>query len=196
MRWLLPPPSTTASFSSRRMPGVVLRVSITLVCKPCSRSAYKRVVVAMPLIRCIMLSISRSVCKRERTLPAVSKTISPGFTFWPSCINTVVCNCGSKSLNTSRATRTPATIPASLISNMDLPRAEAGMQLKLVWSPSPMSSAKALRIKSSNKAIMVYFFGEFIAKIRSLFQKALQVLRYLCRIAFFCRHESHFIVVG
>ena len=49
---LEPPPKRTASFSKMRMPGVVLRVSTSVVLLPSSRSAIWRVYVAMPLMRC------------------------------------------------------------------------------------------------------------------------------------------------
>ena len=51
----------TLYFSSTRRPGVVLRVSSTRVCNPESSFTYLRVVVATPLMRCITLSIKRSI---------------------------------------------------------------------------------------------------------------------------------------
>ena len=64
-------------FSSSRNPGVVLRASVH-VCVLSSNFTYSAVRVAMPLIRCIMLSISRSVCSdcmRPSTTNAMSPTL-------------------------------------------------------------------------------------------------------------------------
>ena len=61
IRWFTPPPIFTAIFSRMRIPGVVLRVSSTRVFVPSNTFAYLRVMVAMPLIRCITFNIRRSV---------------------------------------------------------------------------------------------------------------------------------------
>ena len=58
---LHPPPIFTAIFSIIRIPGVVLRVSRTRVLVPSNFFTYLWVIVAMPLIRCMMFSIKRSV---------------------------------------------------------------------------------------------------------------------------------------
>ena len=141
IRWLQPPPILTACFSSIRIPGVVLRVSNTRVLVPLRRCTYLSVMVAMPLMRCMMLSMRRSVWSSERTRPVTTIAMSPFLTRVPSCISTSTCISGSKRRNTSLATSTPARIPSSLMSRCDLPIASAGMQHKVVWSPSPMSSA-------------------------------------------------------
>ena len=173
MRWFIPPPILTASFSSIRIPGVVLRVSSTFAFKPFSSAAYLAVIVAMPLIRCIMLSISLSVCNNERTFPSTSKTMSPGFTCAPSLMNTVTFNAGSNFLNTFKAISTPASTPSSFINRCCLPISSSGMQQSVVWSPSPISSAKA---KSSRPSISSSFV--FIT-IKILVQR--YYVSYLCR---------------
>ena len=131
------------------MPGVVLRVSNTRVFVPFSRSTYLFVMVAMPLIRCMMFNIRRSVCNRLLTRPVTIMATSPGFTCVPSCMNTSTFMSGSKRRNTSFAISIPANTPSSLMSNLDFPMASAGIQQSVVWSPSPMSSAKAKSIKRS-----------------------------------------------
>ena len=149
MRWFTPPPMRTASFSIIRKPGVVLRVSRTRVFVPSSALTYLRVVVAMPLIRCMTFSIKRSVCKSDCTLPSTSKAMSPFFTSAPSWIKTVIFSSGSKVWKIRSAISTPARTPSSLIKRWLFPISVGGMQHKVVWSPSPMSSAKARRIRSA-----------------------------------------------
>ena len=56
MRWLWPPPRRTAYFSSRRQPGVVLRVSNTWQGSPATAWTYFAVCVATPLSRCTKFS--------------------------------------------------------------------------------------------------------------------------------------------
>ena len=109
-------------------------------------------------MRCMMLSIRRLVCKSERTLPVTIIGTSPGFTWSPSFINVSTCISGSKRWNTSRAMRRPARMPSSLISNFDLPIASSGMQQRVVWSPSPMSSEKARSIRRSLSSSTVYIY--------------------------------------
>ena len=152
MRWLQPPPIFTACFSSIRMPGVVLRVSSTRVPVPFSRCTYLSVIVAMPLMRCMMFSIRRSVCNSERTLPVTIMAMSPFFTRLPSPMSTSTCISGSKRRNTSLAISTPARIPSSLMSRCDLPIASSGIQHKVVWSPSPISSANDRSISLSTSS--------------------------------------------
>ena len=161
MRWLHPPPIFTACFSSIRIPGVVLRVSSTRVWVPSRRSTYLEVIVAIPLILCMILSMSRSVWSSERTLPVTIIATSPFFTFVPSPISTSTCIVGSKRWNTSFAISTPARIPSSLISSFDLPIASSGIQQRVVWSPSPMSSANDRSISLSTNSStfsIIYFF--------------------------------------
>ncbi len=89
----------------------------------------------------MMFSIRRSVCSRERTRPVTIMAMSPFFTRVPSCMSTSTCMSGSKRRNTSLATSTPARMPSSLMSRWLLPIASSGIQHKVVWSPSPISSA-------------------------------------------------------
>ena len=95
IRWLTPPPILTASFSTIRRPGVVLRVSNTRVFVPSRALTYLRVVVAIPLMRCMTLSIKRSVCNKDCTFPSTTKAISPFFTSAPSWMNVVIFRSGS-----------------------------------------------------------------------------------------------------
>ena len=132
MRWLQPPPIFTACFSSMRIPGVVLRVSSTRVFVPFRRSTYLSVMVAIPLMRCMMFNIRRSVCNSERTRPVTIMAMSPFFTREPSPINTSTCMSGSKRRNTSLAISTPAKMPSSLMSRCDLPIASSGIQHNVV----------------------------------------------------------------
>ena len=157
MRWLHPPPIFTACFSSIRMPGVVLRVSSTRVWVPFNRSTYLSVIVAIPLMRCMMLSMSRSVCSSERTRPLTIMAMSPFFTRVPSCMSTSTCISGSKRRNTSLAISTPARIPSSLMSRCDFPIASSGMQQRVVWSPSPISSAndKSISLSTSSSTLNI-----------------------------------------
>ena len=161
MRWFIPPPIFTASFSSIRIPGVVLRVSSTRVLVPASISAcwYLWVIVAMPLMRCIMLSIRRSVCNRLCTLPLTIIATSPFFTSAPSFISTSTSSVGSKRRNTSLATSMPASMPSSFTSRRLLPIASAGMQLSVVWSPSPISSAKLRSMSLSVSSFTVCWYN-------------------------------------
>ena len=148
--WLQPPPISTASFSSIRSPGVVLRVSSIRVRVPSSSFTYSRVRVAIPLIRCIMLSIRRSVCSNDRTLPTTSKAMSLGFTSSPSCIYCVMRSSLSNISNTFLATSMPAIMPVSLTISLERPMASAGIQQSVVWSPSPISSANQCFISCSS----------------------------------------------
>ena len=160
----MPPPIFTACFSSIRSPGVVLRVSRTCAPVPSISFTYLSVMVAMPLMRCMILSIRRSVCNRERTLPDTTKAMSPFFTREPSSKKTSICIVGSKRLNTLRAMSTPANIPSSLMRRWLLPIASSGMQQSVVWSPSPMSSAKARSIRASSSSFtdnMLFRFDLF-----------------------------------
>ena len=154
--WFIPPPIFTACFSSIRIPGVVLRVSSTCVFVPFSFSTYLCVIVAMPLILCMMLSMSRSVCSSERTFPVTTIAMSPFFTSAPSPINTSTFMVLSNLSNTFFATSTPASMPSSLMRRCDLPIASSGMQHSVVWSPSPMSSAKARSMSLSSNSSTVY----------------------------------------
>ncbi len=114
----------------------------------------------------MMLSIRRSVCRRERTLPVTIIATSPFFTLEPSPINTSTCMVGSKRANTFLATSTPASIPSSLISNLLFPIASSGIQQRVVWSPSPISSAKersiSLSSNSSTDNILVLIYGLYM----------------------------------
>ena len=165
IRWFTPPPIFTAIFSRIRMPGVVLRVSSTRVFVPFRRSTYLWVMVAIPLMRCMMFSIRRSVCSKDCTLPSTTIGTSPGFTCVPSCMNTVTFMSGSKRWNTSLATSMPARIPSSLISSFDFPMASAGIHDNVVWSPSPISSAKERSIRRSIKSFTI--FSSILFKILS-----------------------------
>ena len=132
MRWFMPPPIRTASFSIIRIPGVVLRVSKTCVLVPSNALAYLRVVVAIPLMRCITFSINRSVCNKDWILPSTTNAISPFFTSAPSCIKTVIFSSGSKSWKIRLAISTPANTPSSLMISWLFPIAVSGMQHKVV----------------------------------------------------------------
>ena len=160
IRWFIPPPIFTACFSSMRIPGVVLRVSSTWVFVPFSFSTYLFVIVAIPLIRCIMFSIRRSVCSRERTLPVTTIAMSPFFTCAPSCMSTSTFIVSSNLANTFFATSTPARMPSSFIRRCDLPMASSGMQHKVGWSPSPISSAKdrSMSLSSNSSTVYICFF--------------------------------------
>ncbi len=162
MRWLQPPPIFTASFSSMRRPGVVLRVSSTRVCVPSRRFTYSAVRVATPLMRCIMFSIKRSVCSSDCTRPSTTKAMSPRFTRSPSCSSCVIFRSGSKAWNMRFATSTPASTPSSLMMSCCLPRASAGMHERVVWSPSPMSSANQSLICSSRLSIICLVYSELL----------------------------------
>ena len=156
IRWFTPPPIFTAIFSRIRIPGVVLRVSSTRVFVPSNTFAYLRVIVAIPLIRCITFNIRRSVWSKDCTFPSTTIATSPGFTSVPSLINTSTFMVGSKRLKISLATSMPANTPASLISNFDFPIAVAGIHERVVWSPSPISSAKARSINLSISSFSLF----------------------------------------
>ena len=68
------------------------------------------------------------------------------------------------------AMATPANTPSSFTINWLLPISVAGMQQSVVWSPSPMSSAKANRINSAINCSFVsckfILLNDFWAKIR------------------------------
>ena len=149
IRWLTPPPILTASFSTIRRPGVVLRVSNTRVFVPSRALTYLRVVVAIPLMRCMTLSIKRSVCNKDCTFPSTTKSISPFFTSAPSWMNVVIFSSGSNVWKIRSAISTPANTPSSFTISWLFPISVAGMQHKVVWSPSPISSANARRISSA-----------------------------------------------
>ena len=156
IRWLHPPPIFTAIFSRIRIPGVVLRVSSTRVLVPSSFFTYLLVMVAIPLMRCMIFSIKRSVCNNDWILPSTIMATSPGFTQVPSSMNTSTFMVGSKRWNTILAISIPAKIPSSLISNFDLPIASAGILDKVVWSPSPISSANDKSISLSIKSFTIF----------------------------------------
>ena len=69
MRLFVPPPHRTAYFSRARMPGVVLRVSSTIAPEPDSTSAQRRVWVATPEVREMMLRMVRSATSIVRVAP-------------------------------------------------------------------------------------------------------------------------------
>lgn len=80
----------------------------------------------------MILSMVRSVCKSDCTLPLTTKATSPGFTCAPSSIKTSISNDGSNAANTRRATSIPARIPSSLTRSLERPISSAGMQHNVV----------------------------------------------------------------
>ena len=68
-RWLLAPPMRTAYFSSRRKPGVVLRVSVMRRLVPWAAAVKARARVATPESRCRKLSAVRSAASRAAAEP-------------------------------------------------------------------------------------------------------------------------------
>src|SRR3712207_6114508 len=112
--------------------------------------------VAIPLIRCITFSIRRSVWSNDCTLPSTIIATSPGFTSAPSLINTSTFIVGSKRLKISFATSIPASTPASFINSFDFPISVSGMHESVVWSPSPISSAKARSISLSINSFSLF----------------------------------------
>ena len=123
--------------------------------------------VAMPLMRCMMLSIRRSVWSRLLTLPVTIIATSPTFTLLPSPMNTSTCMVGSKRRNTSLATSTPASIPGSLMRSFDCPMASSGIQHSVVWSPSPISSANERSMRRSFSSSTLSIFLLFVKCYKS-----------------------------
>ena len=145
---------------------------------PSSSFTYSAVRVATPLIRCIMLSIKRSVCKSDCIFPSTTNATSPTLTLSPSCKNCVIFNSESNVAKMRFATSTPAKIPFSLIISCDFPIAVSGMQESVVWSPSPISSANQSFMSSSKLSIIAkkLFFVAKLLKSRDIFLKTITVL--------------------
>ncbi len=77
MRWLHPPPASTAAFSNARRPGVVLRVSRILAPVPSTALTNRRVRVATPDSRWRKFSATRSAVRIPPARPRTVSTVSP-----------------------------------------------------------------------------------------------------------------------
>ena len=72
--WFTPPPQRTAYFSSRRSPGVVLRVSASRTPVPASSATMAAVAVAIPERRMARLRAVRSPATRAAASPLSSSS--------------------------------------------------------------------------------------------------------------------------
>ena len=164
MRWFTPPPIRTASFSRIRIPGVVLRVSNTWVRVPSNALTYLRVVVAVgsgSLQRFDILAGCRSNAahalhdvqhqpfrlQQRLHLPFDNERDVPLLHF-----RTVVDEHRHLQFRVERVKDTFSHFHARQYAVFF-----DDMQQSVVWSPSPISSAKARRIKSAINCSFVSF---------------------------------------
>ena len=143
-RWFRPPPQATACFSSRRRPGVVLRVS--RIATPRSRhgvdvAARQRRDAGEPaeeVQRDALAREDRAQRARDaRRRPSCARRACPSST---SASNRTS---GSSARKTASAAASPQTTPASFTSSSAVPRASASTVASVVTSPAPTSSASA-----------------------------------------------------
>ena len=150
-RWLTPPPSATARFSSRRSPGVVLRVSRILAVPPASATARttRAVAVATPERRPRKFRAVRSPVSSARAEPSMRSTGAPASRHSPSGPSRSTFASGSRRRKTAAATSSPEITPGAFWVIVARARAEASTVASVVASPSPTSSASARSIRSS-----------------------------------------------
>ena len=148
MRWFLPPPTSTAHLSGSRSPGTVFRVSSIVA--GAAASAIFRVSVAMPDMRCMKLSSTRSARRILCALPRISQKTSPYFTESPSFLVHATVTSGSTAARIWFASAWPASTPSALASSVAVDSVSRGIVLRQLMSPtSAMSSSSAARIASA-----------------------------------------------
>mmetsp|Transcript_4905 Transcript_4905/g.12023 ORF Transcript_4905/g.12023 Transcript_4905/m.12023 type:complete len:298 (-) Transcript_4905:171-1064(-) len=145
MRWLCPPPMSTAHLSSSRSPGAVLRVSRILgECPPAVAAAtMARVAVAIPDMRCMKLSATRSATRMDAAGPHTRPNTWPAPTTSPSHPSHATVMAGSTAANTASATPRPASTPALLARNVPVARVPGGTVASVVTSPIPPASSSS-----------------------------------------------------
>mmetsp|Transcript_29166 Transcript_29166/g.72824 ORF Transcript_29166/g.72824 Transcript_29166/m.72824 type:complete len:353 (-) Transcript_29166:29-1087(-) len=148
MRWFFPPPMSTAHLSGRRRPGTVLRVSNMNA--GAAWSAICLVSVAMPLMRCMKLSTTRSARRMLCALPRISQKSSPLEMVSPSNLLHDTSRLGSTAARIWFASACPASTPSALASSVARDTVSAGMVLSELMSPtSAMSSSSASLMASA-----------------------------------------------
>ena len=144
-RWLVPPPARTAAFSRRRRPGVVLRVSrmATAGLRSWAAATKRAVRVAMPERWPRKFSAVRSAVRTGRSGPAISATVSPGFSSSPSDACHTTLRSGPTRRKVSSAGARPARVPARRARRTKRAVADSGTSAAVRSPSGPRSSARA-----------------------------------------------------
>mmetsp|Transcript_12779 Transcript_12779/g.21688 ORF Transcript_12779/g.21688 Transcript_12779/m.21688 type:complete len:288 (+) Transcript_12779:52-915(+) len=125
MRWFSPPPISTAHLSSTRSPGTVLRVS--KIRAGLAASAMIFVAVAMPLMRCMKLSATRSAVSSAMADPFTVPNFMPYEITSPSDTVHSTLSEGSTSSKTISATDNPAIMPSAFAKKVAVAWVSAGI---------------------------------------------------------------------
>mmetsp|Transcript_11673 Transcript_11673/g.43249 ORF Transcript_11673/g.43249 Transcript_11673/m.43249 type:complete len:283 (+) Transcript_11673:1182-2030(+) len=141
MRWFLPPPISTAHLSISRSPGTVFRVSN--ITAGAAAAAISCVSVAMPDMRCMKFSTTRSARKMLCALPLISQKISPYATLSPSRFVQCTVNSGSTAAKIWFAKCWPAKTPFALAKSVATDSVSSGMVDKQLMSPTSATSSSS-----------------------------------------------------